>query len=345
MVQRGRRPGEVDRVALGHALVEVGVQRGDPLGEPDVLSPAPQTLDHLGGPVDRQDVRIGELLQEPERAGPRACPEVEDAAYRRVDQRSNVGTDGAQRPRERLGVEVEQVRETVLTAVTAVTAVGMVVVWPAALVMVMAHGPERSRVLRQRHTLLRMTQDGDLDVLVRQRLRGLRVARGWSLDDLAGRCFLSASTLSRIETGHRRISLDQLTAIARTLGTSIDQLVEPEDDHDVVIRPHQDEARGMTTWLLSRDQGPHGLRVAKIRLTQPPLRRGDGELPVHPGRDWFTVLSGTVLVVLGERTIRVDAGQAAEFSTMVPHAFGADGGPAEIIAILDPDGERSHLRP
>lgn len=190
-----------------------------------------------------------------------------------------------------------------------------------------------------------MTQDTDLDSLVRQRIRGLRIARGWSLDDLAGRCFLSASTLSRIETGHRRIGLDQLTAIARTLGTSIDQLVDPEDDHDVVIRPHQDEARGMTTWLLSRDQGPRGLKVAKMRLTQPPPTREHGELPVHPGRDWFTVLSGTVLVVLGERTIRVEAGQAAEFSTMVPHAFGVDGRPAEIIAILDPDGERSHLRP
>ena len=190
-----------------------------------------------------------------------------------------------------------------------------------------------------------MTQDADLDGLVRQRIRGLRVARGWSLDDLAGRCFLSASTLSRIETGHRRIGLDQLTAIARALSTSIDHLVEPEGGHDVVIRPHRDEARGMTTWLLSRDQGPHGLKVAKIRLTQPPPAGGDGALPVHPGRDWFTVLSGTVLVRLGERTVRVEAGEAAEFSTMVPHAFGADGGPAEIIAILDPDGERSHLKP
>jgi transcriptional regulator with XRE-family HTH domain len=189
-----------------------------------------------------------------------------------------------------------------------------------------------------------MTQDSDLDVLVRQRIRGLRIARGWSLDDLAGRCHLSPSTLSRIETGHRRIGLDQLSAIARALGTSIDHLVEAESDQDVVIRPHQDEARGMTTWLLSRDQGPHGLRVAKIRLTRPLPRREDGELPVHPGRDWFTVLSGTVLVQLGDRTIRVEAGQAAEFSTMVPHTFGAQGGPAEMIAILDPDGERSHLR-
>lgn len=198
--------------------------------------------------------------------------------------------------------------------------------------------------MRSRHTLLRMTQDTEVDTLVRQRIRSLRVARGWSLEDVARRCFLSPSTLSRIETGHRRIGLDQLAAIARVLDTTMDHLVEPEGDQDVVIRPRQDEARGMTTWLLTRDEGANGLKVMKLRLTKPPPRREDGELPVHPGRDWFTVLSGTVLVLLGERTIRVEAGQAAEFSTMIPHAFGADGGPAEIIAILDPDGERAHLR-
>lgn len=189
-----------------------------------------------------------------------------------------------------------------------------------------------------------MTQDADLDGLVRKRIRGLRVARGWSLDDLAARCFLSPSTLSRIETGHRRISLDQLSPIARALGTSLDQLVESVADDDVVIRPQRDAARGVTTWLLSREPGPHGMTVAKMRITRPAPRREDGALRVHPGRDWFTVLSGTVVLLLGERTILVEAGQAAQFSTMVPHAFGAHGGPAQLLGIFDHDGERSHLR-
>ena len=65
---------------------------------------------------------------------------------------------------------------------------------------------------------------------------------------------------------------------------------------------------------------------------------------MHPGRDWLTVLSGTLLLVLGDRTIRVEAGQAAEFSTMVPHSFGAEGGPTEVIMMLDPEGERIHRR-
>jgi transcriptional regulator with XRE-family HTH domain len=188
-----------------------------------------------------------------------------------------------------------------------------------------------------------MTQDGELDGLVRKRIRGLRVARGWSLDDLATRCYLSPSTLSRIETGHRRIALDQLTPIARALGTTLDQLVESVDDDDVVIRPSRDVARGVTTWLLSRESGPHGVTVAKMRITRDVP--GPDELRVHPGKDWFTVLSGAIVLRLGERTILVEAGEAAEFSTMVPHAFGAHDGPAEILCILDHDGQRTHLHP
>jgi transcriptional regulator with XRE-family HTH domain len=152
-----------------------------------------------------------------------------------------------------------------------------------------------------------MTQGSDLDGLVRQRIRGLRVARGWSLDDLAARCYLSPSTLSRIETGHRRIALDQLAPIARALGTTLDQLVESADDDDVVIRPRRDVVRGVTTWMLTREPGPHGISVAKMRITKPPPQPGAAELGVHPGKDWFTVLSGTVVLLLGERTILVEA--------------------------------------
>jgi transcriptional regulator with XRE-family HTH domain len=190
-----------------------------------------------------------------------------------------------------------------------------------------------------------MTQEPDLDNLIRARIKGLRRARGWSLDTLAARCFLSPSTLSRIETGHRRIALDQLVPIARALGTTLDQLVESVDDDDVVIRPQRDKARGLTSWLLTRDRSPHGVTVAKVRITAPARPVPTSRLGVHPGHDWFTVLSGTARLQLGERTIFVEPGQAAEFSTMVPHAIGAHGGPVEILAILDRDGERAHLHP
>lgn len=186
-----------------------------------------------------------------------------------------------------------------------------------------------------------MTQKLDTDTVIRLRIRGLRRARGWSLDALAARCHLSPSSLSRIETGHRRIAIDQLVLIARALDTSVDQLVDSAPDDNVVIRPEPEHTPGLTTWLLSSERTPHGVTVAKMRIT--PSRPTDGEPRVHPGREWFTVLSGTVRLRLGERVIRVDAGDAAEFSTMVPHLITADGGPVEILTIFDHDGEHAHL--
>ncbi|NUR90522.1 MAG: helix-turn-helix transcriptional regulator [Nonomuraea sp.] len=181
-------------------------------------------------------------------------------------------------------------------------------------------------------------EGGDLDSLVRKRIRALRAAHGWSLDDLAARCHLGPSTLSRIETGHRRIALDQLTAIARALGTSLDQLVENAAE-DVVSNPTRDPVRGLTQWALRSEPG---VTVVRMRLTGPPPT-GPAALKAHPGREWFTVLSGTVELLLGERRLRVEEGQAAEFPTMLPHAIGALGGPAEVIGIFDRDGRRTHL--
>ena len=186
-----------------------------------------------------------------------------------------------------------------------------------------------------------MTQEAGMDVLIRQRIRGLRLARGWSLDALAARCYLSPSTLSRIETGHRRIALDQLVPLARALGTTLDELVASPDEEDVVIRPQPENTRGRTSWLLSRDRALPGVTVAKVRIVPDRSRRPE-PLRVHPGRDWFTVLSGTARLRLGDRTILVEAGDAADFSTMVPHAVEACDGPVEILTIFDRDGERAH---
>ncbi|GGL11244.1 helix-turn-helix domain-containing protein [Mangrovihabitans endophyticus] len=188
-----------------------------------------------------------------------------------------------------------------------------------------------------------VAQGDGLEDVVRARIRALRVARSWSLDDLAQRCFVSPSSLSRIETGHRRLSLDQLTAIARALDTSLDELLaSPDAADDVVIRPRHDPVRGRTMWTLDHEPGPDGMTVARLRVTRP-VSRGADALRVHPGKDWFTVLSGTIELVLGERHILIETGQAATFSTMIPHAFGAHGGPAEVLAILDHSGQRTHL--
>ena len=192
------------------------------------------------------------------------------------------------------------------------------------------------------HRLLPMPQEGSVESAARHRLRSLRLARGWSLDELARRSFIGASTISRIETGHRRVALDQLVSLARALETSVDELLaEAGSGDDVVIRPTRDVMKGVTCWLLTRPDDPSGRFVAKMRL--PAVKRAP-QPRVHPGRDWFYVLDGTARLLLGEREHLVRAGQAAEFDTMTPHWIQGEGAPAEILTIFDRHGERAHLQ-
>ena len=185
-----------------------------------------------------------------------------------------------------------------------------------------------------------MTQDnGELDSLVRKRIRALRVAQGWSLDELATRARLGASTLSRIENGQRRLALDQLVTLARALDTSLDQLVETAAD-DVISSPMVDAAHQQMRWPVRADPG---MTVLRQRITDPPPDN-PARLRAHPGREWLVVLSGTAILLLGNRRLRVETNQAAEFPTMLPHAIGAEGGPCEVLGIFDRDARRSHQR-
>ena len=183
--------------------------------------------------------------------------------------------------------------------------------------------------------LLLMTQTtGDLDGLVRNRIRALRVAHGWSLEDLAGRAAISPSSLSRIENGQRRLALDQLVTLARALDTSLDQLVESGTEN-VVSHPTIDGSHEVRRWSIRADPG---VTVVRRRLTGPPPTRQRA----HPGREWFVVLSGAAVLLLGDERIRVETDQAAEFPTMLPHAIGSAGRPCEILSIFDREARRGH---
>lgn len=183
-----------------------------------------------------------------------------------------------------------------------------------------------------------MAEDGDVERIVRARLRSLRHTLGWSLDELAERTNLSPSTISRVETGKRSISLDILLPMATALQVDLDALFDLRSDDDVVIRPTPSRERGRTTWMLSR---PTGSTVALKMRIEPSRKPPDQR--VHPGYDWFFVLEGRVRLLLGEREIVVDTGEAAEFATMTPHAVDALDGPAEIIMLFDREGQRAHV--
>lgn len=173
---------------------------------------------------------------------------------------------------------------------------------------------------------------------VGSRLRAARLARRWTLDELAARAAMSASTLSRLESGKRQANLALLVPLTRLLGIRLDDLVaEPADPR--VRRPATDR-HGHRVAPLTHEDSP----VQTFKVTFPPAAAAP-EPRVHDGFEWFYVLSGRVRLVLGGRELVLGRGEAAEFDTRTPHSISAMGArPAEVVSIFSPEGERLHTR-
>lgn len=181
------------------------------------------------------------------------------------------------------------------------------------------------------------------DVLagVGPRLRALRTQRDVTLAALAEQTGISVSTLSRLESGQRRPTLELLLPLARVHQVPLDELVGAPETGDprVHAKPF---VRGGTTYLPLNRQ-PGGLRAYKIVMPVEPPR--PLEPKVHEGYEWIYVLAGRLRLVLGEHDVLLGEGEVAEFDTRTPHVLSNPGPrPVELLTLYGPQGERMHVR-
>ena len=181
-----------------------------------------------------------------------------------------------------------------------------------------------------------------VDVRVRRRLRELRTEQGLTLQQVAERASLDLSTLSRLESGKRRLTLDHIPSLATALGVSADDLLGPRPPQDPRVRAKPRRFKGLTMWPLSRRPPGGGPSAFKIHIS-PTRATPPDPLPVHDGHDWLYVLEGRMRLLFGEDDLIIEPGEVVEFTTWTPHWFGAVDGPVELIAIFGPQGERQHL--
>jgi transcriptional regulator with XRE-family HTH domain len=172
------------------------------------------------------------------------------------------------------------------------------------------------------------------------RLRAIRKRRDQTLADVAAVTGISPSTLSRLEAGHRRPTLEVLLPLAQAYGVSIDEVIgaPPTGDPRVHLRPVQ--YKGMTVIPLTRQVG--GVQAHKVII---PAGRRSPEQKSHEGYEWMYVLNGRLRLLLGDQDLVLAEGEAAEFDTHVPHWFdSADHTPVEVLILFGRQGERAHIR-
>lgn len=168
----------------------------------------------------------------------------------------------------------------------------------------------------------------------------MRAERGLSQEEVAARAGMAASTVSRLESGARRLALDHLAPLAGALGVDVGDLLAPATHADPRVHERPRTVDGMTVQVLSR-AAPGGGVVVRMEI---PAERTVPDPRSHEGHEWLYVLSGRVRLVLGDDELVLAPGEAAEFSTWTPHWAGAVDGPAEVLGIFGPHGERVHLR-
>ena len=174
------------------------------------------------------------------------------------------------------------------------------------------------------------------------RLRALRQQHGTTLAALSESTGISVSTLSRLESGQRKATLELLLPLARAYRVPLDDLVgaPPTGDPRIYARPIKHRS-GQTILPLSRHST--GLQAFKHLIPPGPVQ--EPEPQTHEGYEWLYVISGRLRIVLGEHDMVLPAGEAAEFDTRVPHWFGSASGEAvEFLTIFGPQGERMHVR-
>ena len=176
--------------------------------------------------------------------------------------------------------------------------------------------------------------------LVGPRLKAIRTRRGVTLTDLSERTGISKSTLSRLENGRRRPSLELLLPLAQEYRVPLDDLVGAPEVGDPRIRLRPRRVKGRTVLALTGKPG--GVQAWKIII---PANQSEPNPRTHDGYEWLYVLSGRMRLVLGAQDLVLEEGEVVEFDTTVPHWFGSTGdGPAEVLSIFGRPGERMHLR-
>lgn len=152
-----------------------------------------------------------------------------------------------------------------------------------------------------------------------KKIHRLRLQRGLTQQELADRCELSKGYISQLERDLTSPSIATLADILECLGTTPGDFFMENGDEKTVFSTEdmfvKEEDGEEIVWLVPNAQKN---ALEPIMVTLQPGCSSRQDMP-HEGEEFGYVLSGSGVLVLGDRTMRIKKGNSFYYKTKVPH--------------------------
>ncbi|MGR3463639.1 helix-turn-helix domain-containing protein [Limimaricola sp.] len=159
------------------------------------------------------------------------------------------------------------------------------------------------------------------------RVRDLRRAQGWTLEQAARQAGLARSTLSKIENGQMSPTYDALKKLAQGLGISVPQLFTPPRRDKVMgrmVTTRSGAGKAQITATYEHELLAEGLKVKKMlpyraRVRARAFEEFDGWVR-HDGEEFLYVLTGTIrLLTEFYEPVEMKRGDSAYYDAAMGH--------------------------
>ncbi len=173
-----------------------------------------------------------------------------------------------------------------------------------------------------------------------ERIKYLRQANDLTQEELADRCELTKGFISQLERDMTSPSISTLKSILEALGVSLASFFRSADanerfvfrEDDYATRIDEDLASSIS-WLVPNAQKN---LMEPVLLILDPGGRSFSDNP-HKGEEFGLVLSGQIILKIGDRMDIVAAGESFYFESSVPHELINEGDiEAKIVWVSSP---------
>lgn len=159
---------------------------------------------------------------------------------------------------------------------------------------------------------------------VSEKIKKLRLEKGYTLKELSEMTELSQSFLSMVERGTTNLAITSLKKIADAFNIEMTYFFEQNEENSYFYVP---ESKQEAFWLQTTSNQFHRLsgkftnrKLESLLVTLNPFQKKE-QLHSHEGEEFYYVITGQVNFIIGDESFLVKEGETIHFPSSLHHEY------------------------